>query len=219
MNDPSETFSTAMLILAATNDLADSELREAVNKLKKHNDVTRQARTLAEIAFTSSDDVQRRMRRFLTQKGVWQQYVYFMDKRQEQMDYHLNILRVSIKQAADDVKDDNSQFIADTCLAAALLQVAVQTYRRLVNILRMQRIDVTRIWKGMSMQEPAKFYKAALRHIKLKSSPDTEKSIERSTRIAQAVKVFTDALYSPTGMHEAELYAQEMKQYESQDQD
>lgn len=214
MNNKTNSFSTAMLILAATNDFTDSELREAVGRLKKHPAATQQARALAELAYTSSDDVQRRMRRFLTQKGVWQQYVYYMDKRQEQLTHHLNILRISIKQAADDVKDDNAQTIADICLVGALLQVAVTTYRHLITTLRMQHFDATRVWRGMSMQEPAKFYRQALHHITLEQSAKTIKSIENSERVTLAVKAFINALYSEEGMREAEQYSQQMKQEE-----
>lgn len=206
----SEQFSTAMLILACINDLADSELRDAVGILKKHPTATRQARAFAENAYTSSNDVMKRMHRFLKGKGVEQLYLDYMDKRQEQLAHHVSVLRLSIKQAADDVKDDNARFIADCCLASTLLQVADNVYTSLVRALRAQRIDATRVWRGMSMHEPAKFYQAALRRIKISSDNRTVASLEKSERLDMAVKAFNNALFSQEEMKAAEEYAQQI---------
>lgn len=206
-----EQFSTAMLILAATNDMADSELREAVLKLKRQPTVTRQERALGELAYTSSDDVMRRMRRFLTEKGAWGQYVDYMDRRQEQMDYYLTVLRVSIKQAADDCGEENSRLLADVCLAGVLLDIAVKTYSQLVVALRRAHLDVTRVWRGMSLKEARKFYAGALRHSKIETSAKAVKALNESERVQSAAKIFSKALFSGDDMREAEEYAVSLK--------
>lgn len=210
MTDINEKFSTAMLILASTNDIADSELREAVNSLRKYQGLGRMARAHAENARTSSDDVMRRMQRFLTDKGVWQQYVDYMDRRQEQIDYSLTVLRMSIKQVLDTARSPNALIIAELCTASVLLHLATVTHRRLIIEMRKSHFDAAKILRGMSMHEACKFFSSAVRFTNIDSSYEAVKAVEDSEKVIQAEKALVAALNNTADMHEAEQYAFKM---------
>ena len=206
-----EMFNKAMLMLAAINDTTDNTLHDVAVELRDRVTGIR-ARAMIENVLSSSEDVMRRMSRFLSGKGVWQEYMDYMDKRQEQITQALIVCRVSVKQAADDVREPDSFLLSLCVMASLLLDLAAKSYRHIIMTLRREaRADFSRTLRGMSMLEAQIFFAQALRISGIKGSAAAVDSINGSRRVNDAFKILSGKIFDENDMLAAEKYALNLK--------
>lgn len=206
-----EMSNKAMLMLAAINDTADNTLHDVAVELRDRVTDIR-ARAMIEKALSSSEDVMHRMSRFLSGKGVWQEYMDYMDKRQEQITQALIVFRISVKQAADDVREPDSFLLSLCVMASLLLDLAAKSYRQIIMTSRRKaRADFSRTLRGMSMLGAQIFFAQALRISGIEGSAAVLDSINGSRRVTDAFKVLGAKIFDENDILAAENYAMNLK--------
>lgn len=205
--DVQQAYSNAMLMLATVNDLAEDAVIRSTTALQQRT-TSRRTRAACENARETAAASMKRMWRYLDVKDVKQVFMDFMDKRQDQIEVARATLYLSIKEVAEEYEEEDAALLAETCLTALILRLALKTYQRLLIELRRNfHADFSRTWKGLSMYDPSRFFRLALRDASLDVDIKAVEALNSSEQVLDAYDVFVKELFNTTAMTEAERFA------------